>query len=330
MSTISQSAIGKWTAILNQLGVDQSFLKNSHGPCPICGGRDRFRFDDKNGKVSYFCSNCGAGDGFNLLQKIHGWSFAEAAKRVEAVIGLCQPVEVKKADTSYNEKRLKLIHSGLKKITDRDVAGRYLSRRGVSVLPVNDVYFHSGIDYWHESDAGKPVKVGNFPAMVSIFRDIAGNVCTFHVTYLTQDGRKIDGYPAKKMLPKIRELPGAAIKMFAPGDTLAIGEGIETMLSYHEDTGIPCWAAGNASLLERIHVPETVKNVIIVTDEDKSFTGQMAAYKLAHRLNREVKRVNVVRLLGKGDIWTDRGSDTDYCDYFKSRLVAVKTGVLED
>ncbi|MDI5829610.1 hypothetical protein MJN51_36035, partial [Salmonella enterica subsp. enterica serovar Kentucky] len=33
-----------------------------HAPCPACGGKDRFRFDD-NGRGSFICNQCGAGDG---------------------------------------------------------------------------------------------------------------------------------------------------------------------------------------------------------------------------------------------------------------------------
>jgi hypothetical protein len=37
--------------------------KNRHQACPVCGGSDRFRFDDKEGRGTWFCNQCGAGDG---------------------------------------------------------------------------------------------------------------------------------------------------------------------------------------------------------------------------------------------------------------------------
>jgi putative DNA primase/helicase len=139
MSSIAKSAIGKWTSILTGLGIDQSFLKNQHGPCPACGGKDRFRFDDKNGKGSYFCSGCGAGDGFNLLQKVNGWSFAEAANYVEEIIGKCHAHPPSRTDDARNEARLKRVHAGLTRITHRDIAGKYLLSRGINILPKQDV-----------------------------------------------------------------------------------------------------------------------------------------------------------------------------------------------
>ena len=49
----------RWLAILPALGVPSHFLRNKHGPCPVCGGKDRFRFDDKDGKGTFFCNGCG-------------------------------------------------------------------------------------------------------------------------------------------------------------------------------------------------------------------------------------------------------------------------------
>ena len=44
--TVKQ-ACGHWPRILPALGV--SVIKNRHQACPVCGGSDRFRFDDKRG-----------------------------------------------------------------------------------------------------------------------------------------------------------------------------------------------------------------------------------------------------------------------------------------
>lgn len=46
---VRTAAAGRWRAILLSLGVNERALSGKHGPCPLCGGRDRFRFDDKDG-----------------------------------------------------------------------------------------------------------------------------------------------------------------------------------------------------------------------------------------------------------------------------------------
>ena len=40
--TVKPNANGRWKEILSALGVDPATLKNQHGPCPGCGGKDRF------------------------------------------------------------------------------------------------------------------------------------------------------------------------------------------------------------------------------------------------------------------------------------------------
>ena len=61
-------AQGHWTKILISNGIDEKFLKNKHGPCPVCGGKDRFRFDNKDGRGTFFCNHCGPGDGVGLQE----------------------------------------------------------------------------------------------------------------------------------------------------------------------------------------------------------------------------------------------------------------------
>ncbi|WP_341325923.1 primase-helicase zinc-binding domain-containing protein [Methylotuvimicrobium sp. KM2] len=325
MSAISSQCTGKWSSILLTLGIDQTHLSGKHAPCPACGGKDRFRFDNKDGRGTFYCSNCGAGDGFTLLQKVNDWTFSECAKEIEKIVGKCSATQSDvKPKQATNEQRLKRIHSGLKRITRDDAVWRYLKGRGIDILPKNDVFFHPAIDYWHRDDAGKPVKVGTFPAMVSVMRNLDDEVCTYHVTYLTDEGQKISGYPAKKMMPIIKPLPGASIRLGGQGEMVGISEGIETALAAQQLEGYPCWAAANAVLMEQVQVPSYIGAVVIYPDEDASFTGQAAAYALAKRLKAEGKTVYVSRLLGlDGQIIIDSGADRDYCDYIKEQNAEV-------
>ena len=81
-------AQGRWPAILSSLGIADHYLTGKHTACPICrAGKDRFRFDDLEGRGTYICSQCGAGDGVKLVMEVNGWDFREAAKHIEAFIG---------------------------------------------------------------------------------------------------------------------------------------------------------------------------------------------------------------------------------------------------
>jgi len=84
---LSKRALGRWPGILAALGVPSQALRNKHGPCPMCGGKDRFRFDDQGGRGTWICSRCGAGDGLALVQRFLRVDFRSAALAAERHVG---------------------------------------------------------------------------------------------------------------------------------------------------------------------------------------------------------------------------------------------------
>lgn len=87
---VRERARGQWPAILERLGIDPGALRDRHGPCPGCGGKDRFRFDDQD-RGCFYCGGGGEpvwGDGFTLIQHVHQWTTREALQRVAEVCGM--------------------------------------------------------------------------------------------------------------------------------------------------------------------------------------------------------------------------------------------------
>lgn len=84
-------AAGRWPEILSALAhVNSSYLTGRHGPCPKCGGTDRWRFTNLDDGGGGICNQCGKfGDGFALLQSICGWDSKETLRRVAEYLG-CQ------------------------------------------------------------------------------------------------------------------------------------------------------------------------------------------------------------------------------------------------
>jgi len=64
---------GAWRQTLENYGCHLPSGRH-HGPCPVCGGKDRFRFDDKEGRGTWFCSQCDpqSGGGLLLLSRFLG------------------------------------------------------------------------------------------------------------------------------------------------------------------------------------------------------------------------------------------------------------------
>jgi len=301
---------GKWASVLQSIGMEHTVFSGKHQPCPFCqAGKDRFRWD-KNKEFSV-CNACGTRQPIDMAMEYLNMSFKETAQYLRPNLDKYQMTTITAPDTATNEERIKKIHAGLKRITPDCIAAKYLAGRGITVIPERDCYFHPGIAYYED---GK--KIGVHPCMVSIFRDNNGDTCTYHLTYLTQNGDKLNCESPKKILPVIRELKGSAIRLFTALDTVCIAEGIETALAIFQRNGLPVWAAGNAHNMAAMVIPENIKHIYIYSDEDKNFCGAYSAYALANRLTVKGDRetVKVIRLLDRVEV-VDSGDKYDYLDY---------------
>lgn len=86
---VQAAAQHNWQHILGSIGIAPASLKNQHQPCPLCGGKDRFRFDNKGGNGTYFCNQCGAGNGFTFVQKhLNLNKFGNAVAVVAQILGM--------------------------------------------------------------------------------------------------------------------------------------------------------------------------------------------------------------------------------------------------
>ena len=270
-------ARGRWSGILPALGISESFLTGKHGPCPLCGGKDRWRWDNREGRGTWICSRCGAGDGISLVMQKNRWEFREAAKQVEALIGSVSADAPKRerSDCQKREAMSKLWHSA-KAVEANDPVGRYLAWRvGLTSFPN---CLRTGFNVRYQAD-----HPSFHPAMIALVTGPDGAPVILHRTYLTVDGRKAPLEAPKRLTPG-SIVKGAAVRLAAAGDVLGIAEGIETALSASAVFGVPCWAATNAAMLAGWQPPAAVKRIIIFADNDLSYAGQAAAYALARRI----------------------------------------------
>jgi len=294
----TEAARGKWFGILKHLGLDESFLRNKHTACPLCGGKDRYRWDDKDGSGSYFCSGCGPGSGMQLAMSITGLEFKDCARRIDEIVNNVRAEEPKpKRDPIPALKRLAEAQDFAS--TDGPVS-RYLASRGLSRAPQTRevrrwAYYHDG------------KQVGLFPAMVHLFTGPEGEPLTWHVTYLTPQGEKADVTTCRKVMTPAGAMAGGSIRLYEHGDILGIAEGVETAIAAAARYDMPVWSAVSATLLESFKPPASVNRLVIFGDNDESFTGQKSAYVLAHRLRREGLHVQVLIHETVGD-WADEVS----------------------
>ncbi|EBL3413407.1 DUF927 domain-containing protein [Salmonella enterica] len=84
---VTSTAADRWPFVLAGLHIDVPDSPRKHTGCPACGGKDRFRFDD-NGRGSFICNQCGAGDGLELIQRVKKCGATEAAQMAADVLNI--------------------------------------------------------------------------------------------------------------------------------------------------------------------------------------------------------------------------------------------------
>jgi putative DNA primase/helicase len=276
---IQDRAIGRWRTLLPALGIHERFLSSKHGPCPICGGTDRFRWDDKAGSGSFYCNQCGPGSGVDLVMKVHGVPFIDAKRMIEEHLPSAQ-IEIPKAKRDTSLETLAAIWSRAQKLTGDDPASWYLARRGL-LHDSPSLRWLPKFTYVHD-DKSKT----EHPAMLAMFVGPDRSAHTIQYTYLDGSGRKADVPKPRKLAPA--KIPaGGAVRLAASAETMGIAEGVETALAAAKLFDIPVWSALSAGGLIKWQPPQTARHIIVFGDNDRSATGQAAAWSLAHRLITE-------------------------------------------
>ena len=293
MSEVRDIAKGHWKDLLPMLGVDSQFLQNRHGPCPICGGDKRFRFDDQDGGGGFICNQCGAGDGFKLAERATGMAFHDIAAKIREILGHSN--EVRHVEIDLEEVRIK--HA---------MERAWGSARMPSLNGPVALYLEDRVGCLWPSLSIREAFYGGRPQMVCVVIDHTGTrSVNVHSTLLNQDGTK-----ARVERPKLvmkGTLPdGCAIRLGPIKPVMGVAEGIETAISASIMFDMPVWACINANLLSKWIPPAQAEQITIFGDNDANFTGQSKTYHLANRLEVQHKRkVNVMIPPVVGDDWND-------------------------
>lgn len=297
MSRTAEQARGKWRGILLSLGAPAKCLCDKHGPCPFCGGKDRFRWDNRDGGGSFICSQCGAGDGFEFVKRLKGWDFRQAAIEIDRIVGnvSVEPAKAKPSPTDQR-RRLNALWKAGAKIRPGDPVAAYLAGRGLD-MPQNTDCLRFVVE------CPVPHETGSRPAMVAMIADAAGKPANLHRTFLGPKGKAEMANPRAVMPGTIPD--GAAIRLAMHGERLGIAEGIETALAAANRFGLPVWAAINATMLAKWQPPESAREIAVFGDNDPAFGGAAAAYALAHRLAVKGLTVEVRIPSARGRDWAD-------------------------
>ncbi|HHK5628339.1 TPA: primase-helicase zinc-binding domain-containing protein [Serratia marcescens] len=243
-------------------------------PCPVCGGKDRFRFDNLQGRGTWFCNQCGSGDGLNLVEKALAVTAKEAAVKVAGVLG----------EPSGNTL---LEHNPQQEQQDKALARNNAAQQARQLLA--SARQQAGNAYltakgWPDTDAltlqGPSLRVGGITYqsgdLLVPLTDSTGDVV--NVQLINAAGVK-------------RTLAGGQVKNtchFLPGQDNAViwlTEGYATGLTVHQLTGESVCVALSANNLPamaqqlRTHYPDAL--LLLAADNDENGTGQARAAEAA-------------------------------------------------
>lgn len=147
------------------------------------------------------------------------------------------------------------------------LAATYLKARGITRLDgLPALRFHPRCYYRAAADdaLGTPRA---FPALIAAVTDQAGKQQGAHRTWLDPSGNA----KAQVATPRraMGHILGHAVRFGDADDVMAIGEGIETMLSLREVLPrLPCAAASSSSHLAAFDFPPSVRRLYVARDRD--------------------------------------------------------------
>jgi hypothetical protein len=256
------------------------------GPCPVCGGADRFSINTR--KRIFNCRGCNrGGDVISMVQLFDGFAFKDAVRTL-AGDSPRQQIELRPKATQISDEYGQAQHRKAAWLWNQrqpiagSIAEKYLreARSITCALPATLGFLPARGDYPPAMIAAYSIPGESEPGVV----DVPTAVNSVHITRLLPDGsNRQQGNDAKITIgqPLGRPIVVAPINDLLG---LAITEGIEDGLAVAEATGLGVWCSGPASFMPALaaSVPAYVEAVTIYSHPDRS--GQDNAHNLAAAL----------------------------------------------
>lgn len=268
---IQNQAIGTYlNRIFPAVGIKLHGNGKKHQPCPLCGGSDRFRCDDKNGTGSWICNQCGAGNGYTLVKQYTHKDAYETHALIADILGIDGGKEISEADKKAWAKAQAERESSqkqAKKQARQATAKIAQSRFGSATPATNHPYLaKKGV----QSHGLKVDDKGNLLIPLYYHNTNTGNITLCNVQSISADG--------KKLFIKDGLVGGAFFTLgdTARSDVIFVCEGYATGASIFESVGgqyatIITFDAGNmlkcASIIRTLYPQH---RLIFCADDDKA------------------------------------------------------------
>ncbi len=267
------------------------------GPCPACGGRDRFSINVQ--KKIFNCRGAVGGDVIQLVEHLEGCSFLVACQRLT---GLPPPGGQQREMTAeelvaYGRRKAAAERADARREREetarrarraatavgvwdacRPISGtlaeRYLHGRGLETPAAGwpaSLGFHQALEWEPGIKRGEDGRLApgpKMPALVARVQDVGGETIAVHQIYLGSDAKKARVEPNK-----VTRGPfvGGAIRLGPASERVNLTEGLETGLAVHALLmwREPVWSCLGTAGLAAIELALVVRRLRVWPDGDR-------------------------------------------------------------
>ncbi|TCN87875.1 primase-helicase zinc-binding domain-containing protein [Shewanella fodinae] len=282
VSALVATANGHWFDVLNGLGI--AVHCNKHQPCPVCGGKDRFRFDDKDGRGTWFCNQCepNSGDGLALVCHTFGVKPYQAACMVAPLVGLDmgQPIDAERVKRHQKRAEQQQLQRQQQQLKAREKAAQLaysIARNYCCLADASNAYLQSkGVLPFGSLQLKAPITINGGKAIKSdtLVIPVFNGAHISSLQFIASDGRKTflaGGQIKGGMFPLCSQITATG--------TIYIGEGFATCAAVAEDkpaSQVICAfnAGGLVDVAQIVRRYRPQAEIIILADNDISGTGK--------------------------------------------------------
>ena len=270
------------------------------GPCPRCGGTDRFSINSK--LQVWNCRGCKAkgGDALGLIMHARGLAFREAVADLtgESAVERPAPTPIEAAAKAKAAKDTAALEAFIRRMVDKTIRGMrpiagtegeaYLrDKRKIDTAALADVLSSTAAIGWHPEsffrEDGHRLDRRNLGCIVAVMTDPLTALPTGGIsrTYL-HEGQKVG---------KAKGLGPAGVVRLSPDDDvlggLHIGEGLETCLAAMSIGLRPAWSLGSKSAIGKFPVLSGVECLTNFAEPDAEAETRECGARW-HEAGREV------------------------------------------
>jgi putative DNA primase/helicase len=281
-------------------GLKKKSANEWEGPCPSCGGTNRFIvFTDKQ---TYWCRQCNAkGDILSYITLTTGKTIKEQLAEAGLLASKRRPLNSKQNLPAHIWSQSK---SGAEAAATIRKAFAFRSIQLEQIPPVIRLNSYNG-------------QLSIACAMQSPLdeKPPAKPQCV-HLTLLDEEGKKKKRSETSPSTKYQGSKTGLVVML--PGkdsSSLVIGEGLETTLSAMQAmgfSGMVCGDAGNMAGMAKLR--EQFQQIFILADSDKSLTGQRDALKAAESIGKANPKAAVWLVAPDDSCFTDSPKELDFND----------------